>query len=272
MHRFATNPMALVRSIVSHWDLVTRLVGRDYQMRFRGSSLGLFWAILTPLMTAGVFTFVFSSVFAARWDATVAGPFDFALIFMVGLAVHSIFSEVVARAPTLMLSNASYVTKVVFPLEILSLVTLLTALLTAGINIAIVVLLQLVLNWQISPMLICLPFVLMPYLIFVLAIGLLIAAVGVYLRDLSQGAGLLITITMFLSPIFYPVDAVPEQYRFWMWLNPLTFIMQEARAVTLFDRWPNFYGLGLYTACSLVLLWFAFWLFQRLRIGFADVL
>lgn len=272
MQRFETTPLSLLRSIASHTNLIGRLVVRDYQTRFRGSVLGLVWAIVTPLLTAGVYTFVFSAVFAARWGATVGGTFDFAVIFMLGLAIHTIFAEVVTRAPTLMLSNGSYVTKIVFPLELLPIITLISALVTAGISLAIVLVLQLVLNGRISPTLPFLPVVIAPYLIFVLALGLLLAAIGVYLRDISQLVGMLVTVTMFLSPIFYPVEAVPPRFRSWMWLNPLTFIIEQARGVALFGEWPDFAGLMAYTVCAAALLWMSYWLFQRLRVGFADVL
>jgi lipopolysaccharide transport system permease protein len=114
--------------------------------------------------------------------------------------------------------------------------------------------------------------VIAPYLIFVVALTLFFAAAGVYLRDLSQVVGLLITVTMFLTPIFFPIEAVPKAYRDVILLNPLTFIVQQARDVTIFGRWPDFAGLSIYTLAALASLACAFWVFQRLRNGFADVL
>lgn len=272
MKRFSTNLGSLLHAITMHRDLVVRLAAREFEQRFRGSALGLVWAVLTPLLTACVFTFVFSSVFAARWGQKSTGTFDFVILFMLGMAVHSIFAEVVSRSPTLMINNASYVTKVVFPLELLSVVGLATAVTNAAISIVIVLGLQLFLNGTVHPTSALLPVVLVPYLAFVLAVSLILAALGVYLRDLSHLVGLLVTITLFLSPVFYPIEAVPEAFRTWMWLNPLTFIIEQARAVTFLGVWPEWEGLAIYLACSMVLLWFAYWLFQRLRVGFADVL
>lgn len=272
MQRFSANPVSLVRSIASHRDLVVRLAQREFKQRYRGSFLGVFWAVLTPLVTAAMFTFVFSTVFAARWGKASTGPFDFAIIFMLGMAVHSIFAEIISRAPTMMLNNASFVTKVVFPLEVLPIVSLVGALTNAAIAMGIVVVLQLVLNGKIEPTLVFLPVVLAPYLVFLLALSLIFAAIGVYLRDLGQLVGMLVTASLFLSPVFYPVEAVPVAFRGWMWLNPLTFIIEQSRAVALAGQWPDFDGLAIYMTSALVLLALAYWMFQRLRIGFADVL
>jgi lipopolysaccharide transport system permease protein len=260
------------RSLMAHHDLIFRLSAREFSQRFRGSILGLAWAVLIPLLTALIYTFVFSTVFKARWPGVADGPFDFAIIFLTGIVVHAIFAESVARAPTLVVGNANYVKKVIFPLEILPIVNVLTASINAGIGISIVLLGNLILNGKLHLAIIALPLIVAPYLVFVVALVLFFAAVGVYLRDLSQVVALLITVTMFLTPIFFPIEAVPERFRIAIWLNPLTFVVQQVRSAVIFGEWPNFVGLTIYAAASMVALAFSFWLFQRLRNGFADVL
>jgi lipopolysaccharide transport system permease protein len=272
MHRHSASLGEFARSIARHHDLILRLASREFTQRFRGSMLGVVWAVLVPLFTAAIYTFVFSTVFKAKWPGAADGPFDFALIFLTGLAVHTIFGESITRAPMLVVANASYVKKVVFPLEILPVVAALTALVNAGIGIAIVLIGNLILNGNFNITVLALPLVIAPYLIVVVALTLFFAAAGVYLRDLSQVVALLVTVTMFLTPIFFPIEAVPEQFRDLIELNPLTFVVQQARDVTLFGRWPDFVGLSIYTLAALVTLACAFWVFQRLRNGFADVL
>jgi lipopolysaccharide transport system permease protein len=272
MRRHPASLGEFARSIALHHDLILRLATREFTQRFRGSMLGVVWAVLMPLFTAAVYTFVFSTVFKARWPGAAEGPFDFALIFLTGLTVHTIFAESVARAPMLVVGNASYVKKVVFPLEILPVVAVLTALVNACIGIAIVLIGNLLLNGKIYLTILTLPLVIAPYLIFVISLVLFFAAAGVYLRDLTQVVSLLITVTMFLTPIFFPIEAVPEAFRRVIWLNPLTFVVQQARDVTIFGRWPDFVGLSIYTAAAFASLACAFWVFQRLRNGFADVL
>jgi lipopolysaccharide transport system permease protein len=261
-----------VRSLTAHRDLIVRLSAREFTQRFRGSVLGIAWAVLIPLLTALIYTFVFSTVFKARWSGVADRPFDFAIIFLTGIVVHTIFAEAVARAPALIVGNTNYVKKVIFPLEILPVVSVLTALTNASIGTAIVVFGNLILNGELHITVVSLPLIVAPYLVFVVALVLFFAAVGVYVRDLSQVVALLITVTMFLTPIFYPIESVPERFQTVIWLNPLTFVVQQVRDVVIFGKWPNFLGLTIYTVASMTSLAFAFWLFQRLRNGFADVL
>ena len=260
------------RSVIRHRELIYRLSAREFTQRFRGSILGVAWAILTPLLMAALSTFIFSVVFKARWPGAADGPFDFAIIFLAGIVVHTIFGEAVARAPTLVVGNPTYVTKVVFPLEILPVVSVLTALINGCIGIGIVLLGNLLLNGKIYLTIVALPLVIAPYLIFVVALTLFFSAAGVYLRDLSQVVSLLITVAMFLTPIFYPIEAIPEGFRTLILLNPLTFVVQQARDVAIFGLWPDFLGLSIYTLAAFASLACSFWVFQRLRNGFADVL
>ncbi|MEI6159646.1 MAG: ABC transporter permease [Roseococcus sp.] len=268
-------PVALwsfLHSVFVHRQLIQRLTQREIAQRFQGSMLGLTWMVLTPLLTAAVFTFVFSAVFQARWGATQTGPFDFAILMLVGIAVHGIFAEAVGRAPSLILAQSSYVTKVIFPIEILPVVTVFASLVNAFVTVGIVVVGNVLLNGVLHWTVLLWPLVIAPYLIFIVALVLFFAACGVFLRDLSQVVSLLVTCSLFLTPIFYPLDAVPGAFRTAMRLNPLTSIVEQSRTVIVFGGMPDFVSLALYSACALITLALAFWLFQRLRPGFADVL
>lgn len=262
----------LGRSLLVHHQLIWRLVTREVSQRFQGSMLGVAWMVLTPLLTAAVFTFVFSAVFQTRWGGAQTGPFDFAILLLVGLAVHGVFAEAVGRSPTLILSQPSFVTKVVFPIEILALVAVLASLVNAFIALGIVVVGQFLLNGVLHWTVVFFPVVLAPFLIFVLALVLFFSACGVFMRDLSQVVTLLVTVSLFLTPIFYPLDAVPGAFRTVMRLNPLTSIVEQSRTVVVFGGMPDFGSLAIYTICALLTLAASFWLFQRLRPGFADVL
>lgn len=264
--------MGYWRSVFSHRQLIWRLTAREVTQRFQGSALGVTWMVLTPLLTAAVFTFVFSAVFRTRWPGDQTGPFDFALLLLTGMAVHGVFAEAVGRAPTLILSQPSYVTKVIFPIEVLPVITVLAALVNAGVTILIVILGHLMLNGVLHWTAIFFPLVLAPFLIFVVALVLFFAACGIFLRDLSQVVALLITVSLFLTPIFYPLEAVPGAFRVAMRLNPLTSIVEQSRTVVVFGGLPNFTSLAIYALCALLALAASFWLFQRMRPGFADVL
>jgi lipopolysaccharide transport system permease protein len=272
MYKHQTSLKHLFSSVKENKDLTFRLAKREFTQRFQGSFFGWSWAILTPLLTAIVFTFIFSAVFQARWQPGVqTGTFDFALILLTGVAIHSAFAEMLSRAPNLIIGNSSYVTKVIFPIEILPVVILINALLNMFLALGIVVLGNLILNGKLPVTIAFLPFILLPYLFFLLALNLFFGAVGVFFRDVSQLVGLLITLSMFLTPIFYPVSAVPPAFQAAMFLNPLTFVVEQTREVLLFGRAPDFWGLAIYMIASLVALAASYWFFQRLRKGFADV-
>lgn len=273
MRRQPADLWSLLRSVVTHRELILRLATREVTQRFQGSMLGVAWMVLMPLLTAAVFTFVFSAVFQTRWGGTTpTSPFDFAILLLVGMAVHGVFAEAVGRAPTVILFQSSYVTKVVFPIEVLPVVVVLSSLVNAVMTIAIVLVGQLLLKGVFHWTAIFWPLVVAPYLIFVVALVTFFAACGVFLRDLSQIVSLLVTVTLFLTPIFYPLDAVPGAFRTLMRLNPLTSIIEQSRTVIVFGGLPDFGSLAVYTLCALASLALSFWLFQRLRPGFADVL
>ena len=273
MYKYQTSLKHLFSSVKENKGLIFRLVKREFTQRFQGSIFGWSWAILNPILMAIVFTFVFSAVFQARWQPGIeTGTFDFALILLTGVAIHSAFAEMLSRAPTLIIGNSSYVTKVIFPIEILPVVVLISALLNMSIALGIVVLGNIFLNGECPVTIAFFPFILIPYILFLLALNLFFATVGVFLRDVSQLVALVITLSMFMTPIFYPVSAVPPAFQAAMFLNPLTFVVEQTREVLLFGRAPDFWGLAIYMIASLVALAASYWFFQRLRKGFADVL
>ncbi|WP_424811129.1 ABC transporter permease [Roseococcus sp. YIM B11640] len=271
MRRLPAHLPWFLESCLSHRELIVRLAGREISQRFRGSILGLGWALLLPLMTAAVYTFVFSAIFQSRWGGSQDHA-HFALMLLIGMGVHSVFAEAVNRGPMLVVGNPSYVTKVIFPIEVLPVVAVLSALTNAAIMLGIVILGQLLLKGVLHWTVIFVPLIALPYLVFVTATVMLCAAIGVFMRDLSQIVGLVVTVTFFLTPIFYPLEAVPERFRLVMRLNPLTSIIEQTRTVVIHGGMPDFVSLGLYFLCAVASLAIAVWVFQRLRPGYADVL
>jgi lipopolysaccharide transport system permease protein len=219
-----------------------------------------------------VYTFVFSVVFKARWSVAGEDKINFAIILFVGLIVYGLFAECINRAPGLILSNSNYVKKVVFPLEILPSVALGSALFHAGVSLAVLLAAQLVINQRLPWTVVIFPVILLPLLLATMGFAWLLSALGVYVRDIGQTTTIFTTILMFLSPLFYPVSALPKRYQLWIHLNPLTFIIEEGRNVLIFGKTPNWIGLGVALAMGLVLSAVGFWWFQKTRKGFADVL
>jgi len=261
--------------------LIISLIRREIAGRYRGSLLGILWSMLTPLFMLAVYTFVFGIVLRTRWAGegarAVAGAAEpstaeFAVILFAGLIVFQLFAEVINRAPTLILSNANYVTKVVFPLEILPVVALGSALFHTGVSLLVLLVFRLAVFGVIPATALLLPVVLAPFCLVILGLTWFIAALGVYYRDINQVLGTLVTALLFLSPIFFPLSALPEWLRPWVALNPISFPVEATRAVLIFGTLPDLAGLAAYTAIGLVIATLGYAWFQKTRKGFADVL
>jgi len=270
--RFPTNITELVLSQWRNRQLIVQLTRREVVGRYRGSLLGLAWSFFNPLLMLAVYTFIFSVVFQVRWNVAQEDKVSFGIILFVGLIVHGVFSECINRAPGLILSNVNYVKKVVFPLEILPTVTLGSALFHASISVAVLLATQIVINHRLPWTVVIFPIILLPLLLGTLGFAWLLSAVGVYVRDIGQATAIFTTILMFLSPLFYPISALPERYQFWLHVNPLTFIIEESRNVLIFGKIPNWMGWGIASAFGVSISAAGFWWFQKTRKGFADVL
>ncbi|MEX3555778.1 MAG: ABC transporter permease [Burkholderia gladioli] len=272
MQHFSISPLALVRSLRQNRGLIGALVRREIVGRYRGSVLGLVWSFVNPVLLLAVYTFVFSEVFKARWSGGVGSKTEFAIVLFSGLVIFNLFAECFNRAPALVLSNVNYVKKVVFPLEILPVVALGAALFHLLVS-ALVWFLFFVLFMGMPPMTaLLLPVAIIPLLMLSLGVGWFMASLGVYLRDIAQFTGIVTTVLMFMSPIFYPVTMLPKDYQYVMLLNPLTPVIEQAREVMIWGRMPDWTLLGGYTAAMLVMAWLGFAWFQKTRKGFADVL
>jgi len=273
MQNFSISPRELVASFWRNRELTYALVKREVVGRYRGSFLGILWSFFNPLFMLAVYTFVFSVVFKARWGAGGSdSKTEFALMLFAGLMVFNIFSECVSRAPVLILANANYVKKVVFPLEILPWVALGASLFHGAISLAVWLAAYLILFGVPHVTVLYLPLIILPLLLFIIGLSLFLASLGVYLRDVSQFIGVLLTVLMFMSPIFYSAEALPEAYRGLLYLNPLTPAIEQVRAVLYWGQTPNFLLLLGSLLISGFVAWLGFAWFQKTRKGFADVL
>lgn len=256
-----------------HRALLIEMTKRDILGRYRGSMLGIFWSLIQPLLMLAIYTFVFTQVFNARWHGSQSGnELAYALNLFSGLIVFNIFGECINRAPGTILANANFVTKVVFPLQILPCVHLLTSLFHAALGLLILSFVQLLVLGKIPLTIFLLPIQLLPLLLFILGLSWLLAATGVYWRDISQVIGLFVTGLLFISPVFFPSNALPERWRLLTTLNPLSIPIEESRSLILLGELPDIGPWLIYLAFALCTAWIGFYCFQQLRKGFADVL
>ncbi len=248
------------------------MLKRDVQQRYRGSQLGFIWAFIYPILMLLVYTFVFGMVMRVKWGVAGQDNIEFGIILFAGLLLHGMLAEVVIGAVGLITGNPQYVKKVVFPLPLLSLVSLGNAVFHMLLGVLILIAMFLFTGGSLHWTVLLAPIVLLPFVVFLLGMSWFISALGVYVRDLSQFMGVIVTVLLFLGPIVYPFSRVPDAIKSYvLWLNPLTIIVEQFRAVVLFGDMPDWELLGIYSIFAVMMLLFGAWFFNKTKDGFADV-
>jgi lipopolysaccharide transport system permease protein len=273
MFRHSISPQSLLRSTWKHRELILQLASKDVIGRYKGSLLGLAWSFLSPLCMLGIYTLFFTEVFHVRW-ATMDGDGkgSYATALFAGLIIYTAFADCIGRGTQLVVGNPNYVTKVIFPLEILPWVSSLTAMYYALASLAVLAVFSLIFAGHIAITFLLFPVILLPLALLSAAAGWLLASLGVYARDVGQLTALIIAALLYTSPVFFPLSHVSAGMRAVMLFNPLTFLIEQARNVMLWGQFPDWLGLASYTAGCLVACWIAYAWFQRTRGGFIDVL
>jgi lipopolysaccharide transport system permease protein len=271
--RQPTSLVALARSLWRNRQLIVQMTRREVAGRYKGSVMGLAWSFFNPVFMLAVYTFVFSVVFKARWGlGGDESKTQFAVVLFVGMIVHGLLAEVLNRAPGLILGNVNYVKKVVFPLEILPVVSMGAALFHSLVSLGVLLIAFVIFNGYLHWTAVFAPLVVLPLVILTLGLAWMLASLGVFLRDVGQTIGIITTVMLFLAPVFYPITALPEEMRPWIMANPLTFIIEQAREVLIWGHLPNWFGLAVYTLVATVVAWAGYAWFQKTRKGFADVI
>ena len=257
------------KSVVHHRDLLFGMTRREVLARYQGSWLGLFWTLLTPLLLLLVYMFVFGVIFKARWPQVNGVEPNFSSLLFCGIIVHMFFAEVLSGASALMLDNKNYVKKVIFPLDILSWVSVGSAMFHFAVAVLVLFGLVLVVGQGLSWTILYVPLLVLLFVVHLLGMSWFVSACGVYVRDISYVSGFVVTAMIFLSPVFYPASAVPESFAMVMNANPLTFYIEAFRSAVVLGQ-----PIALADLAWAALLAFAmgFWFFQRVKKGFADVL
>ena len=264
----------MLKSFWRFRNLVSQLVLRDILLRYKGSIMGLIWSITTPLLMLLIYSFVFLNVFKARWSVMDASgePINFALVLFLGLIIHGLLADVLTRSPGLILEHTNFVKKVVFPLEILPWVAILSAVFNFMISFVLLLAFVLFEMRAIPLNALFLPLILFPYFLLLLGISWILSALGVYLRDIQHMIGTMNILLMFLSPVFYTIDMLPVQLQSLVMLNPIAFPIEQSRAVLIYGNLPDFTVLFIYSGASLCIALSGYQFFQKIRSGFADVL
>ncbi len=255
-----------------HWDLTRELARNEILGRYRGANFGLFWSLLSPFLMLIVYTVAFGEVLKGRWPQAPGSNVEFSIILFIAIIVHGFFAECFNRAPRLMLENENFVKRVVFPLSVLPWSMVLSSLFHAATSTLVFAVLSLAVYHRLPLEFLLLPVVLLPLVLLTLAVSWVFASLGVYMRDVAQVTPVIATAMFFLSSAIIPVEAVPERFKLVFMLNPLTFFIDQARAVAIWGQQPDWPALAARMVVAIVALYLAHAWFRRTSKGFADVL
>ncbi len=270
---------ALWRNLWPYRGLIRQFIQRDVAMRHKGTALGLAWTVTQPLLTLAIYTFLFGVVFRNRWQqmpgggaSGLAGQANFTLNFFCGYVLFNVFAECVNRSPGLIIDHPNLVRKVVFPLEVLPVSAAGAALVFGAIGVVLLLIATLALTWSLPATVVFFPLVVVPLVMLTLGVAWFAASIGVFIRDVRNVVPVLTQLLFFMTPVFYPVDAVPEPYRAVLNANPLTTIVESARRTLLWGQAPDWLALGVVTAFSFIVMLLGYAWFIKSKKGLADVL
>lgn len=259
-------------SLMRHRSLVWELSKREVLGRYRGASFGLAWSVISPFLMLGVYAFAFGELMKSRWPHESGGDHPYAVILFAGLIIHGFFAECIVRASTLIVSNPNFVKRVVFPLDILPWPMVLSALFHTCVNMCVLAILMLITEGHLHATMLFLPLVLLPLVLMTLGVSWFLAAFGVYFRDISQVMPVVATALLFLSSAIIPVSTLTPDLQILFHFNPLTFFIDQARAVALIGQVPDWRALTAACAGGLLVAWLGHAWFMATQRGFADVL
>lgn len=258
-------------SIWTNRNLIASMARRDVLQRYRGSFGDVLWTVLNPLLLMATYFFVFGIVLQSRYGADQSRT-AFAFFFLSGMLPWLAFSEAIGRAPNGIVENRVLVKRVVFPLETLPVTQVISGLVTQAFATAIFLVALLIFRGTIPGAIAWLPVILAPQLLLTLGLAWFLSATGVYLRDIGQMIGFVLTLLFFLTPICYPETSLPAGAAAILTKNPIYAIVRCYRAVLLDGQAPPFGVLWKLWLLAVTVFFFGYLWFHKLRKSFADVI
>lgn len=258
-------------SLYRHSGLIGNFVKRDLLARYKGSTMGVCWSVVQPIVMLILYTYVFSTILKVR-----VGPADgtgiFAIYLFCGMLPWNAFQEAVSRSATVVLDNANLIKRTVFPAEILPIYIVASGLVNELIGLGVLLVAVLLTAKTLSPVLLFLPVVLLLQGAFTLGLAWIIAAINVFLRDVGQLLGMALTLWLFLTPVFYPPSLVPPSLKWVLLINPMMWVVESYRSVILRGTMPSLTGLLALALCASIAFVAGRLLFRRMQGAFADVI
>jgi lipopolysaccharide transport system permease protein len=272
-------PLSMFRELLAPYAcawknrfIVLSMAKREVIGRYRGSALGLLWSFVNPLLMLALYTFFFRYIFNAKWPQVGDTTADYAIMLFAGLIVHGMAAEIMSRSTGLIVGNANLVKKLLFPIEVLPWVTLLSALFHTAVSFLVLLCFLLFSGGHLHWSLLMLPLVLTPMALLFLGIAWFLSALGVYFRDVEQVIGSLVVLLLFTSTVFFSIENAPEEIRPILLLNPITEIINSVRKVVVYGVSPDWYNLAVYGIVAVTFMQVGWYFFKKTRNGFGDVL
>jgi lipopolysaccharide transport system permease protein len=256
-----------------HRDLIQAILRREISERFKGSVAGWIWPIVAPLLAIVVYTFAFTTNMKLPvGDATAGARVAYALFMFSGIVVFNFWSEMAFRAPMLLHEYVHFIKQTIFPSDMLAVISTLRATWYALISVGVMLVFQLVFAGSLPWTVVLLPLMLIPFLAFLVGMSWFLSAIGAFTRDAGYLMINIVPIFMFLTPVFYPHDALPAPLNFWIYANALTGYVEVMRDIVLIGKIPNWYVYGWTLVTSIGTFYFGYWFFDRYRNVIVDVI
>lgn len=253
-------------------DLILSLTKREISSKYKGSLLGPLWSVITPLLLLTVYSFVFGVIFQSKWPSFNNSRADFAIVLFIGMLTFNIFSDSVSKSPWTITSNANFVKKIIFPIEILAIVNVFSSIFNFMMGLIAWLFIMIIFHGLPPITIFLLPIYILPLLILSAGVSWIFSSLGVYFKDIGQFMGVLIMLLMFSSPVFYSIDSIPLSYKIFFELNPIASSINMVRDVALFGVVPSLklYLLTLFVSSLISYAGYIF--FKKTKVGFSDVL
>lgn len=262
---------ALIMPFYNAWqyrELIRVVLGRELSQRFRDSYFGWIWAALMPLAMLSVFILVFSHTLKVESESDL----NFALSTFVGLLFFNVFSELGARAPSLLSEHANFIKKSIFPSEILAWTSLLRTLTYAGIGFVIFLCFEIFMMKGIPLTALLLPFILLPLFLLMLGVTWFLAAIGAFTRDISFMMATILPVLIFAAPVFYTTLGMPLSMKLVSYIVPISPYIEMTREILLIGRLPDLMSYGVVWVVALLVFYGGYFFFMRFRSVVVDVI
>ena len=273
------SPIMIWRRLAANAGLMRQFTVRTVEMRHKGSYLGVVWMVLLPVLMMGLYTFVFGVIFDGRYKVAGAdgkiteyAGASYALGVFLSLTIFNLFSECLAVAPSVIVGNANYVKKVVFPLEVLPLANVGSAVWHFCVTMVLVVIAMVVLRVTPTAEALWFPAIIFPLFLFSIGVSWFFAALGVFLRDVAHVMGFVSLALMYASAVFYSASMIPPTYMKFLRWNPLLHILENSRRALIWHLPPDLPSMFWVGIASVAVFLFGFAFFKKMEPAFADVI